>query len=50
MIKLFLEIGFEEEYAEIADEIGSLVDNLVEQALEETECPGKCDPTAPGGG
>ena len=49
MIKLFLEIGFQEEYPEIANEIGSLVDDLVEQALEETEDNGKCCAKFPGG-
>ena len=50
MIKLFLEMGFQEEYAEIANEIGSLVDDLVEQALDETEDSGKCDSEVPGCG
>ncbi len=50
MIKLFLEMGFQEEYAEIANEIGSLVDDLVEQALDETEDSGNGDSEVPGCG
>ena len=50
MIKLFLEIAFQEEYTEITNEISALVDDLVEQALEETEDSGKCCTMAPGGG
>ena len=50
MIKLFLKKGFQEEYAEIANEIGSLVDDLVKQSLDETEDAGKCDSEVPGCG
>ena len=50
MIKIFLKIGFQEEYTEITSEIGSLVDDLVELSLEDTEDNGKCDISTPGGG
>ena len=49
MIKLFLEIGFQEEYAEMAKEIDSLVDHLVEQAMENTEDTEKSCANFPGG-
>ena len=50
MIKLFLKEGFQEESAEKANEIGSLVDDLVAQALDETEDAGTCDSEVPGCG
>ena len=50
MIKLFLEIGFQEEFPEMTNKISSLLDDLLEKALEETEDTGKCCVKVPGGG